>query len=92
MVSRPKKNSHLKIGFELCLHLIVGSVVYLVIAALAIGIGAILEWAQTTITIDPVVSATLIAAKYLILFADISLFVVFVISSIRSFGVQLWKH
>lgn len=95
----PQKNnnesevtSQFKILFEFCIHIVIGSLLFIIIAAFAIGIGMLMDFTFTKIKVDEYVVISLKGLKYLILLADVALYVVFLISSVKSFGGRLWKH
>lgn len=75
--------------YEFGIHVFVGSGVFLLIAIPAVFLNFLVHWLEN-FGIDGWISSGLIGVEYFLFFADILLFVIFIVSTLVKTGKKLW--
>jgi len=75
--------------YEFSIHLIVGSIIFIIVALVAVGLGAFIDWIDVK---DEIINLTLRILKYTIFGTDCLLYVIFLVFSVTHTAKNLWKR
>lgn len=82
---------HCLTALDLFVEVLVGSMLFLAVAAVAVGVEIALQWGITTFGVDGSLAQPLKILKYIIFLFDIALYILFLISVFREAWKRLWK-
>lgn len=80
------------IAYEFAVHLIVGSLIFLAVAAFAAALGYAMTLLENLTGVDIFILYGLKGLKYIIFAVDLGLYLVFLISQARHTGRKLWQQ
>lgn len=86
-----KPGPYILAALDLVIELVIASVLFVVIAGLAVGLDKFLLFFITWASIPEKIAEPLKAAKYLVFLLDLAIYIMFLLGALKSAWRKLWK-